>query len=307
MNLHTRRSFLALVGIGAATASAAAGGANGRRLLKERVSAPATKLSGPAVGSFVVFDGLLYKPMPDLRTLKMPKLLAVGDPWRPGISHDEVDPAGITTAVRWVRQFTDTYYFDVENWAMSNAPQPVIDANIQKFKRVAEIARLAAPDGKFGFYGIAPERIYWPIIRQETEALARWRDIDARSADFVAKVDFLFPSLYTFYDDLAGWETYARAMLKQARLHGKPVYPFLWPQFHNSNAQLKGQKIPGAFWRRQLELCREYADGIVLWGGYTELWDEEADWWVETKVFVDSLRHASQAQQPEPPTNVATN
>ena len=40
------------------------------------------------------------------------------------------------------------------------------------------------------------------------------------------------------------------------------------------------------FWRRQLEVCREHADGLVLWGGFKQLWDEEADWWVATKSFL---------------------
>lgn len=274
MEIHTRRTFLSsLCLLGAAGYTAA----------NSRAAA------GAAPQGFLIFDGLLYSPMPDLRSQGMPKLLGAGTTWSPNVSHDEVDPAGIKTAVEFLRRYTRNYYFDLEEWTVSGAPREVIDANIRKLVRTAEIARRSAPDMKFGFYDMAPRSTYWPVVLNKADALAEWWGINRRSAIIAAKVDYLFPSLYTFYDDPSGWELAALATLKEARQYNKPVYPFLWPEFHDSNKKLAGTQVPREFWRRQLEVCRQHADGLVLWGGFKQLWDEEAPWWVETKLFVNSL------------------
>jgi len=276
MNTYTRRALL-----GSLCLAGLAGGVS-------CVAAPGAP-AGSRRREFVVFDGLLYKPMPDLRSMGMPKLLGVGNIWRPGQSHEDVDPAGVAEAVKFVSHYTENYYFDVENWYVSSVAQSVIDANIQKMVSTAEIARRTSPAMKFGIYNVAPQGTYWPVVLKNTDALKMWRDVNRRSAAIAGKVDYLFPSLYTFYNDPAGWETAARGIMQEARQYGKPVYPFLWPEFHDSNATLRGTKIPRDFWRRELEVCREYADGLVLWGGYTQLWDEQADWWLETKLFMESL------------------
>jgi hypothetical protein len=244
---------------------------------------------------FTVFDGLLYKPMPDLRELGMPKLLAIGGTWRPGVPHDQVDPLGIADALHFIQRFSRDCYFDLEEWTVYGDPAD-LDARIERHVRTAEIARQVTPELRFGFYGVVPTAPYWPILLNKTDQLATWHNITRRSRVIAEKVDYLFPSLYTAYDDPKGWEISARAVLKEARQYDKPVYPFLWPEFHDSNPKLKFQPIPREFWRRQLEVCRECADGLVLWGGYNELWDEEAPWWLETKSFVGSLPN----QQPQP-------
>jgi hypothetical protein len=72
----------------------------------------------------------------------------------------------------------------------------------------------------------------------------------------------------------------------------KPVYVFLWPEYHDSNAALRGTQIDAKYWRTQLETARKFADGIVIWGGYDLLknrprkWNEEDAWWKETRNFL---------------------
>jgi hypothetical protein len=63
----------------------------------------------------------------------------------------------------------------------------------------------------------------------------------------VSSLDVSLPSLYTFYDYQPGWVTYAIANIMEARRMnpGKPVFAFLWPQYHDSNKELKGKYIPG--------------------------------------------------------------
>jgi hypothetical protein len=278
MEIRTRRTFLSSLCVLGAAGYAAA-------------NSPTVAHAAPQ--GFLIFDGLLYSPMPDLRELGMPKLLGAGTTWGANVAHDEVDPVGIKAAVEYLRRLTRNYYFDLEEWTVSGAPREVIDANIRKLVRTAEIARQSAPDMKFGFYDMAPRSTYWAVVLNKSDALAQWWSINRRSAVIAAKVDYLFPSLYTFYDDPSGWELAALATLKEARQYGKPVYPFLWPEFHDSNVKLAGTQVPRDFWRRQLEVCRQHADGLVLWGGFKRLWDEEAPWWVETKSFVKSLGAAA--------------
>jgi len=287
MKIHTRRAFLGslcLAGVAGALPQVAAGARPLAPVLTDATQASTAK------DNFLVFDGLLYSPMPDLAALGMPKLLSAGNVWRPNVPHDEVDPVAIAERIRFLQRSTQHYYFDLENWTVSGAPQAVIDANIQKLAQTADIARQIAPQMKFGFYDMAPRSTYWPILLKKADELTLWHQINKRSAVIAAKVDYLFPSLYTFYNDPVGWEVSARAVLQEAKQYGKPVYPFLWPEFHNSNATLKGTQVPRDLWRRELEVCRQCADGLVLWGGYHQLWDEEAEWWLETKSFLSTLR-----------------
>lgn len=106
----------------------------------------------------------------------------------------------------------------------------------------------------------------------------------------VEVVDILFPSLYTFYYDQSGWKLYATANVNEAKriAGGKPVIPYLWPQFHDSNSALKGTHLLGSYWRLELEHLKSLAcPAAVLWGGWQTNWNESACWWAETKDFVN--------------------
>jgi hypothetical protein len=45
---------------------------------------------------------------------------------------------------------------------------------------------------------------------------------------------------------------------------GKPVYFYLWPQYHDGTS-MQFQFIDGAYWKLELETPYHYANGIVLW------------------------------------------
>lgn len=132
-------------------------------------------------------------------------------------------------------------------------------------------------------------------------------------------VDLHFPSLYTAYGN-AGfendkwWEVAATYNIAEmARVGGgKPIYPYIWPVYHNSNTKLTPAYIPGASWRRQLEFLRDptqhvtltapaggqtlpqntvlsgaviwhYAFGLHSWADY----GTPASWWKVTQQFMD--------------------
>ena len=129
-------------------------------------------------------------------------------------------------------------------------------------------------------------RDYWTPVENNPAKMRAWAEANDALKGLASHVDVIYPSLYTFYDDPEGWKKFAKANLQEAKRYGKPVYAFLWPMYHDSNKLLSGKPIPADVWRMQLETCLEYADGVVIWGGYKELWNEEAGWWKETKAFL---------------------
>jgi hypothetical protein len=247
----------------------------------------------PAAATFLVFESLAYIGKPDLTPLGVLPARGTGELWRDGQPRSVVDKLGVQRAMACCADFKGVFYLDVEHWRLYGQPDEVIDQNVGKFIQLADRVRAAAPNLKFGYYGVLPEIVYWPIVSPAAhEELNAWRRSNRRTREIARHVDVIFPSLYTFYSDPPGWERYARETLKEARTYGKPVYAFLWPEFHDSNERLRGQNLPRDFWRMELEFCRRNADGVVIWGGWQRRWDENAEWWQETKLFLRSLRES---------------
>jgi hypothetical protein len=241
---------------------------------------------------FMIFDGFLYKNKPDLRPRGLVPIMGSGELWRPGFSADEVDRVQVWAIFEKLRDSRGYYYLDIETWLVDSGSPEARSANIQKLTKVIDTARAAAPQLHLGFYGLLPGITYWPLLRHDGE-YANWREVNRQLDGLAQHVDVVFPSLYTFYSDLDGWKNYARQTLLEARRYQKPVYPFLWPEFHDSNPELGGKTVPPPFWRAQLELCAEMADGVVLWGGWKQDWNEGVAWWRETLLFIKELGEKS--------------
>ena len=252
------------------------------------VSAAAGDATAPSHPPFVVFDGLLYVGKPNLRPLGMVPIRGINPPV--GIrSADTVDDAKVRATLEVLKGYSGAVYLDYEIWPTFHAPADEVSGNIEKLKRVVRIAHAQVPNGRIGFYDVIPCWDYWGLVKSDQTKIGAWKDCNIRIRDLAKEVDIVMPSLYTFYNDPQGWDIFAEAMLQAARQYGKPVYAFLWPEFHVSNRLLKGHNIPANFWRHELEFCRARADGIVIWGGYQEPWDNQAAWWLETTAFLAGL------------------
>ena len=238
---------------------------------------------------FAMFDGLLYTQKPDLGQFGLEPIAGSGNLWRPGQSHLTVDESGVQSAIEPFRGHVPYFYLDIEDWPLQGVPTETRAETIAKLIRLADIARVAAGETRIGFYGLMPGITYWPLVSRmlRKSEYQDWKETNEALEDLAPHVDAVFPSLYTFYDDLTGWQSYARQSLLEARRYSKPVYAFLWPEFHDSNALLRGQLVPARFWRAELELCFELADGIVIWGGYQQTWKGDAPWWQETQLFIN--------------------
>lgn len=165
---------------------------------------------------------------------------------------------------------------DIENWT-----DPF------KYQQAMEwVSSLRRDD--IGLYQQPPVRNYWaPAMHTLGEKypqhdFRKWKAENDKRKGLAAYSSVLFPSLYTFYEDQAGWVKYAMANICEARrvAPGKPIYPFLWPQYHNSNATLKGTWIPKDYFKAQLFVCCAYADGAVIWDHQPTIdFDPAWPWW----------------------------
>lgn len=253
--------------------------------------------------NFIVFDGTLYKQKPDMAQYGISpiRIIYSAEFWDQGQNMDRLpDETRVRRLAAEARVAGSIAIIDIENWPQHSAPVPVILEGLSKYTTVVQWFHKAAPDLQVGYYGVLPIIDYWRAVNDPmSTAHVSWVHDNERLRPLRREVDALFPSLYTFYDDQSGWSRYAVAQMTEARrLAGeKPVYVFLWPQYHESNQLLGGRYLSPDFWRLELETAKSHADGVVLWGGWGQTgpadWDESAPWWKVTKDFVRSLDSSS--------------
>ncbi len=245
--------------------------------------------SSNAKQAFLVFDGLLYRGKPDMSALGMLPIRGINPPASLVHPLDAVDDEQVRATLKNLQGYRGAVYLDYEMWPTFKASAGEISQNVEKLKRVLQIAHEAAPSARIGYYDVIPCSDYWGLVKNDQAKIKEWKDCNARMGDLAQGVDIVMPSLYTYYNDPHGWDIFAAAILEAAHRYGKPVYAFLWPEFHVSNRFLRDQNLPANFWRHELEFCRTRADGIVIWGGWQKPWDDRAAWWLETKAFLAGL------------------
>ena len=239
--------------------------------------------------SFLVFDGTLYTGKPDLSLFGLKSITIVYSSSMWGKSRDWRNPpeAGTIRAIATrADRSTGIAVLDIENWPLTGDPSTVA-ASVSKYRRTIQLFKQAAPSLKVGYYGVVPVRNYWDAIGGKYSPKHReWQTWNDNASSISDLEDILFPSLYTFYEDQNGWRHYALEQIAEARrlAHGKPVYVFLWPQFHDRASDY----LPVNYWRMELETARQYADGIVIWGGAQQAWKPDAPWWLETQRFLNA-------------------
>lgn len=266
----------------------------------ENVLAIATDSTGNVVpdSSFVVFDGTGYREKPDLTQygLKPIHIIYPTRLWKKttqelkGTTSLPFDSLLEKQAKR-ARQENDIAVIDIEHWPVKGDARTV-EQSVDRYIEVLESFRELTPDMEYGFYALPPVHDYWNAIQDTSSSRYReWEEKNRHLEELASKVDVFFPSLYTYYQDRERWVRYAIANIEQARKYNedKPVYVFLWPQYHGYNKKLKGEFLDPNFWEIQLKTARKYADGIVIWTPSRLEWDSNAGWWKVTKEFLQKL------------------
>jgi hypothetical protein len=265
------------------------------RVLPESVASSSTT---PASQTFIVFDGTLYKQKPDLSQYGIRPITILYEDrfWPSGQSSTNLPDQGIVRALAAeVASSLSPVVIDIERWPVTGSPS-LVQSSVTQYRTVLQWFREAAPGLRIGLYGTVPVPDYWRAIQGTTSAdFKAWQQDNDRLTLIAAAVDTLFPSLYTFYADRQGWVAYAIAQISEARrkASGKPVYVFIWPQYHESNQLLGGQFLDADYWELELLTARQYADGVVIWGGWgnsgPQAWDENASWWLVTKSLLPKI------------------
>jgi len=255
--------------------------------------APAPGKSGKGTpAEFLVYDSTSFSRKPNLAGYGFPAINIIysGELWQQGESRDQ--PPGhdrLFLLGKKVGQDFSPTVIDIEHWPIQRATKAEIQASVQKYLAVMDGLRKGAPNTRFGYYGMVPIRDYWRAIKGPADPeYKQWQAENDALQALADSVDILFPSIYTFYTDRKGWETYAIEQIREARLlaKGKPVYAFLWPNYHDSNKLLGGSPLPADFWQFELETMKRHADGVVIWDGATTPWQDDSSWWQVTKSFL---------------------
>ena len=140
----------------------------------------------------------------------------------------------------------------------------------QKLQTLLAWTHEAVPGRTVGYYGVlgntAPR--YLGLERQ-----------------LAAHEGALFPSLYTFGDDLAAWRRRFRQIMAEAAYvaPGKPVYAYLRPQYHDGT-KLAGHWLTPAHWSYELHVARQLCSGVVIWGPHHS--DPDQRWVQATGAFL---------------------
>jgi len=237
---------------------------------------------------FLVFDAILLKKKPDLTRfgLKPITVLYHYQMWAKDESDEWPNQVRLRVLARQLWRKGHMVCIDTEHWPVYNQPAEVRQASIGKLITVADTLHATAPGLRLGYYALLPQRDYWAPVGKDQARVQAWNEHNEKMRELAEHVDVVFPSLYTFYEDRAGWVAYAEANIAEARRYGKRVYVFLWPWYHESNKERAGQRIPADYWRLELDTCRRLADGVVIWTDPYSQWDPKAGWWEQTRLFM---------------------
>ena len=187
----------------------------------------------PSPKPFVVFDGTGYSNKPDLSVYGIQPITLVGagtfgPDWYK--QADLLPPSeSVQTMAREAQQKGVPVVLDIEHWPLKGSPDVVL-ASLQKYMTVLTWFQNAAPGLSVGYYGAPPIRDYWRAIKGPTnQDYQSWMGENDQLRSLAETAVVLYPSLYTFYPNRAGWKLYAMAQIEEARRYGKnkPVYVFL--------------------------------------------------------------------------------
>ena len=264
---------------------------------------PATTTPAAAQGKFRLFDATRFAGKPDdlapcglewIRVLYSNEFWPTRDWAEPDLGYIED-----TLVPKLVGQNPDRLVLDIEHWELDE---------IDKLVTVIQHMRKLMPGVRLGYYSLVPTRDYWAFQPGKEGRRIVYGEQTKQWGKLVEVVDDLYPTLYAFYDDQDGWMRAADGTIASGKEIGKPMYPFLWPQYHDKNKKLSLQMIQSDFWRAQLDKVRDSGcDGTVIWGTLAPErrgpdgkvvrlpWDPKASWWLETQDFARQTGLATSA------------
>jgi hypothetical protein len=229
---------------------------------------------------FVIYDNMFYKEKPDTTQAGLipSNVIYENKIWPNHQTFGTLpDHESFLALVRSTNVNPGPLVIDIESLSLRFAPDAA-RRNAELLAKLADWAREGAPGKIIGFYGTNT----LSDIPESNFAAAR---------ELAAHVDAFFPPMYTFDDNRARWEKRAQTSLAQSRQLDpkKPVYFYIWPQYHVGSARAL-RYVDGDYWKFQLETARQYADGVVIWGSSSYVWNPRSGWWEATEQFAAYLK-----------------
>ena len=231
--------------------------------------------------AFPVFDALRLQRRPSTDELGLRHIAVLY-----GIHTTPDKPADEQTVRKLARATRpgELVCIDIENWRLENwlvADASEAEQNIDRFIQVITWIREENPTAKVGLYGVLPPG--W----KSRDGSKLQVDIE-RSKRLAGHVDFIAPSFYTSQREYDDWEESADWLIRNARIYGKPIFPFLWFRYHDglSPMDLRLQPLPMSVWRKQLDYVRQHADGAIIWSNFQDEWVPNAPWYRELETFL---------------------
>jgi hypothetical protein len=261
-------------------------------LLACKKSAP---LTTPAPGdkTFTIFNAMQYQNMPDLTSQGLKPISLINETSL-FTSSTNLAPDSSKIAVLATQSNVTAsvpVVFDIEDWSYSSSE---LDTTIAWFLEVIRVFKQTYL-GSMGFYGVVPNDAYnWDDIEPVGGATyIKWQTLNTALTPIADQIDLFFPSFYTDDNDTTSWNEFVQATLSELKKYPvhKPVYAFLWPQYHDGTPN-QYQFLDTAVWRYELETLYPLVDGIVIWSsskiiaGVDSDWNPSWPWWVTTEAFI---------------------
>jgi hypothetical protein len=236
---------------------------------------------------FTVYDSLMYGEKPDVGMA--PILVASNGFWK----GDDDSKPDETACRQFARESCKKYskiVIDIDRWAFDTrcVSKQDAQAGIDKILQIVRWMKNEQPKLQIGFYGFPVHSDDSPSACGDIK-IKTWKSANDFLSAIADVVDFISPSLETFYPDVRDWVANANATILEAKRFGKPVLPFLWNRYQVSNLQFRSRD----YWRTQLQTVRESGvEGVVLWDwfGFSDranpALDQTQAWWRETAEFI---------------------
>lgn len=251
---------------------------------------------------FPVRDATLYQGKPDLsRVGFVPIEVVYGHKtYQPGADQNELpNRADIERLALKLAKREKLVVLDFEKWPVQgywDEPDRM-EANRKRYLTLLRWFKSAAPNVRFGYFGVLPVTNFEGSIANAAERKHKaWLDENARMFALAAETDVVFLDAYTYRNDRVQWKQSLQLHLRELRkIYTGEVYVFLWPQFFDhapTPEDLRLKPIPEDFWRFQLQSAQEMVEGVVVWGGWNFEenqplpWDTAAPWWIVTQEFL---------------------
>ena len=185
---------------------------------------------------------------------------------------------------------------DIEQWPITG-PEAIVRRSVDDYVRAIRVVKQAGPSLQVGLYGIFPwSDFHLSDAPDYAGRLRAFDDVNQLTLPITQSVDVVMPSLYAYPDSYELWLQYADAALRTGRLAGKPMYPFIWPEYFDGNKSHAGTFLPPEYWSQILEFVYARADGAVLWSGNSlvgrggDAWNDDWEWWRIFRNFSQRYR-----------------